>query len=105
MHCTNSLDTTEDQLKRWSSYFTVKIVKYCKIFQAYKNSFQHLELIKCGNVIPKTLMISLWLYIKTERPLSKGMAVSYEAHIEINLKHIFSFFQFTQLFIKYLNIC
>lgn len=39
------------------SYFVVKIVKYCETFQAYKNNFQHLELIKYGNVIPKTLMI------------------------------------------------
>ena len=44
-----------------ANYFIVKIVKYCEIFQAYKINFQHLELTKYGNVIPKALVISLLL--------------------------------------------
>lgn len=63
------------------SYFVVKIVKYCETFQAYKNNFQHLELIKYGNVIPKTLIwfsLTVHIQIKTKRSLGKDMAVSYE---------------------------
>lgn len=59
----------------------MKIVKYCETFQAYKNNFQHLELIKYGNVIPKTLIwfsLTVHIQIKTKRSLGKDMAVSYE---------------------------
>lgn len=49
---------------------------------------------------PNDFSLTVHIQIKIQRPLSEDMAVSYEAHTEINLERLYSFFQFIQMFIK-----